>query len=293
MSRSKIELNANLEIAADVAADLGEGPIWDDETATLLFVDSTIGRIYRLNPESGTLRSVEVGQQIGAALPRRRGGLVVSAGDGLISVEDTGDVSLLVPIEDDRKDHRLNDAKCDSRGRLWSGTFSLSFVRGAGALYRVDQDLTLTRVAEGISISNGIAWSPDETTMYHVDTPTRGIDMLDYDIETGAATNRRRFVDIDRACGLPDGITVDAEGHVWVALYLGGAVRRYSLSPTSRVAASAAATWTISTSPAPVTPRSRMVGRARRMRARCSAAVPAFGACRPIGSRDNTDVWRV
>jgi sugar lactone lactonase YvrE len=64
--------------------------------------------------------------------------------------------------------------------------------------------------------------------MYHVDTPTRGIDMLDYDIETGAATNRRRFVDIDRACGLPDGITVDAEGHVWVALYLGGAVRRYS-----------------------------------------------------------------
>ena len=227
MSKPPVELNAGLEIAADVAADLGEGPIWDDETGTLLFVDSTIGRIYRLTPMSGTLSRLEVGQQIGVAIPRKRGGLAVSARDGLMSVDDMGHGSLLVPIEQGREDLRMNDAKCDSRGRLWSGTFSLKFERKAGALYRVDEELAQTRVQDGVSISNGIAWSPDETTMYYVDTATRGIDMFDYDVATGSATDRRRFVEIDRAFGLPDGITVDAEGHVWVALYLGGVVRRY------------------------------------------------------------------
>jgi sugar lactone lactonase YvrE len=230
MSAAPDELNASLEIATDIAADIGEGPIWDEETGTLLFVDSTIGRIYRLDPTSGTLCSLEVGQQIGAAIPRRKGGLSVSARDGLMSIEEGGEVRLLVPIEFDHKDRRMNDAKCDSHGRLWSGTFSLTFAREAGSLYRVDQDLALTRVQDRVSISNGIAWSPDEATLYYVDTASRGIDMFDYDLTTGVATNRRRFVDIDRADGLPDGITVDQDGHVWVALYLGGVVRRYDPS---------------------------------------------------------------
>ena len=222
------ELAGSLELVLDLGAEIGEGPIWDDGNATLLFVDSAIGRIYRLDPASGGLASLEIGQQIGAAIPRRRGGLVVSGRDGLLSVDADGAVALRVPIERDRGNSRMNDAKCDNHGRLWSGTIPLEHERGSCALYRVDADLTLARVEDGISVSNGIAWSPDETIMYHVDTVSRGIDMYDYDAATGNAKGRRRFVGIDRADGLPDGITVDVEGHVWVALYKGGAVRRYA-----------------------------------------------------------------
>lgn len=223
------ELNRTLEVVLKAETDLGEGPIWDDVTGTLLFVDQTVGRIHRFDPATGALRGTDVGQVIGAAIPRRSGGLVVSSRDGLLAVDEGGGpAKLLVPIETDNPDNRMNDAKCDSRGRLWTGTFSTSFIRKAGALYRVDPDLTLVKAVDGVSISNGIAWNADESLMYYVDTAARGVDVFDYDIDTGAASNRRRFVDIDRAEGFPDGITVDTEGHLWVALYRGGAVRRYA-----------------------------------------------------------------
>lgn len=223
-------LDVGLEVALELGADIGEGPIWDEETSTLLFVDSTRGWVYRLDPASGKLTSFDAGQDIGVAIPRERGGLVISSRDGLLATDCSNRTRMLVPIEQEIETHRMNDAKCDSRGRLWSGTFSLEFVRKAGALYRVDPDLTVTRVVDEISVSNGIAWSPDETRMYYVDTIARGVDVFDYDIETGAATNRRQFAPIERAHGIPDGITIDAEGYLWVAMYLGSAVRRYAPS---------------------------------------------------------------
>ncbi|QUT05758.1 SMP-30/gluconolactonase/LRE family protein [Sphingobium phenoxybenzoativorans] len=222
-----VELNASLEVVADIGNDLGEGPIWDDVTGTLVFVDSNVGRVHRFDPATGGVSHVDVGPVIGAAIPRRSGGMVASSIDGLLAVASTGDTRLLVPIEQDKPNHRMNDAKCDSRGRLLSGTLSMPFERGASALYRVDPDLSLHHVLPGVTVSNGIAWSPDETRLYYVDTSTRGIDCFDYDIETGEISGRRRFVDVDRADGFPDGITVDAEGHVWLALYKGGKVNRY------------------------------------------------------------------
>lgn len=221
------EIQVELECVADVAADIGEGPIWDDHTGTLIFVDSTIGRIYRLDPVTGLLTSIEVGQQIGAAIPRRSGGLVASGQDGLLAVDDHGTVELLVSVEKNLN-HRMNDAKCDSRGRLWSGTFSLAFERGAGSLYRIDADGTLTRAFGDVFVSNGLGWSPDERTFYYIDTGARGVDAFDYDIENGAISNRRRLITLERSEGIPDGMALDAEGCLWVALYLGGAVRRFS-----------------------------------------------------------------
>lgn len=220
---------STLEVLLDLNAEIGEGPIWDASSATLILVESFSGTVYRYHPASAKLASWQVGQPIGVAIPRRRGGLVVSGRDGLLSLEEhSGQVDLLVPIEQDTRGNRMNDAKCDSRGRLWAGTFSTSFEPRAGALYRVDPDHTLAREYDGVYIANGIAWSPDETRMYFADTARRGVDVFDYVIATGKATNRRRFVDIDRADGLPDGIAMDAEGCLWVALYGGGAVRRYT-----------------------------------------------------------------
>lgn len=218
-----------LEVAVARNTDLAEGPVWDDATNTLIFVDCNLGRIHCLNPSKNHLSSIDVGCTIGVAIPRGVGGFVVSSVEGLLSVsEDGSDVALLVPIEKDQPNNRMNDGKCDSRGRLWSGTFSKRFERGAGTLYRIDPDLKLTPAVQGIRVSNGIAWSPDDSLFYYNDTLSRGVDVYDYDINHGLVSNRRRFVDIDRETGLPDGMAVDAEGGVWVALFNGGQVRRYS-----------------------------------------------------------------
>lgn len=226
---SVIDYSDSLEVVVALKTDLGEGPIWDDATNTLVFVDSNNGLIYLFDPDQKHLSSISVGSTIGVAIPRVSGGFVVSSVDGLLSVsQSSGVVTLLLPIEKDLPDNRMNDGKCDSRGRLWSGTFSIRFERNAGILYRIDPDLSLTPAVEGIRVSNGIAWSPDERLIYFNDTLSRGIDVFDYDIEEGLVSNRRRFVDIDRDVGLPDGLTVDAEGCVWVALFNGGQVRRYS-----------------------------------------------------------------
>lgn len=220
------QANATLEVVADLGMEIGEGPIWDAEAATLVFVDSAHGRIYQLDPASNALRQTDVGVQIGAAIPRRAGGFAVSSVDGVLSVDGNGDATLIAPIEQDRPT-RMNDAKCDSRGRMLSGTISMT-ERGVCALYKIEPNLEVTKLVDGVSVSNGIAWSPDERQLYYVDTRGRWIDEFDYDLETGAVSNRRRFADIDRADGVADGITVDAEGCLWLALYMGGAVRRYA-----------------------------------------------------------------
>lgn len=229
MPEAPIDYTDRLDVALATKMDLGEGPFWDALDQTLVFVDCNVGRIHRFNPEDGALSSFDVGRTIGVAIPRSRGGFVVSTADGLMAVDGPcSEPSLLVPIEGDRPGNRMNDGKCDSRGRLWSGTFSVTFERGAGSLYRINPDLSLKRAVEGVRVSNGIAWSPDDRLMYFNDTLSGGIDVFDYDISRGEASNRRRFVSIDREVGLPDGMAVDVEGCVWVALFHGGQVRRFS-----------------------------------------------------------------
>lgn len=222
-----------LEIALAIKTDLGEGPIWDAAAKRLVFVDCNRGSIHRFDPVQDQVSTIDVGKTIGVAIPRSRGGFVVSTAEGLLAVGDRpADTSLLVPIESDLPRNRMNDGKCDSRGRLWSGTFSTLFERGAGSLYRIDPDLSLSRAVEGIRVSNGIAWSPDESLLYFNDTLSGGIDVFNYDIDTGSVSHRRRLVEIDRAEGLPDGMAVDVQGCIWVALFRGGQVRRYSPAGT-------------------------------------------------------------
>ncbi|MCX4149981.1 MULTISPECIES: SMP-30/gluconolactonase/LRE family protein [Paraburkholderia] len=224
-----IEYSSTLEVVFNPKMEVGEGPIWDDATSTLLFVESFNGAVHRYDPMTGKLLVHYLNQPVGIAIPRKRGGLVVSARDGLLSVQENDpDADLLVPLEFEKRGNRMNDAKCDSLGRLWSGTFSTTFEPKAGSLYCIDPNYSVTKAAEGVYISNGIAWSPDETKMYYADTAKRGVDVFDYDIHTGGISNRRRFVNIDRADGLPDGMATDAQGYLWVALYCGGVVRRYS-----------------------------------------------------------------
>ncbi len=216
------------EVAVAGPAEVGEGPVWDDAAGELLWVDIPVGLIHRWRPGTSTVSTIAAGQLVGAVALRRTGGLVAAVRDGFALVdEETGELELLRPVEIDRAENRMNDGKCDSAGRFWAGTMDEDMRPGAGGLYRLDRDLTVTTVLSGVSVSNGLGWSPDDRTMYYVDSLERAIDAFDFDAQRGGLTNRRRLVAIEAEDGMPDGMAVDSAGFVWVALWGGGAIHRY------------------------------------------------------------------
>jgi sugar lactone lactonase YvrE len=219
----------NVDVAFDVRAELGEGPIWDRHRQQLLFVDIPRGEVHAWEPVSGAHAVFDVGQPCGAVTPTVRGDWLVAARDGFLRLDPaTGDTRLAAIVEDERPENRMNDGYCDARGRFWAGTLSMIGESRAGALYRLDPDGRVTRVLDRVTTSNGIDWSPDQRLMYYVDTGTRRIDVFDFDVDRGSIANRRTFVEIPEADGKPDGLVLDADGHVWLALWGGGAVHRYT-----------------------------------------------------------------
>jgi sugar lactone lactonase YvrE len=217
-----------VELVLDARAELGEGPVWDERLRRLVWVDIQRGRVHLYDPEAGRCRHLRAGQPVGAAAPSAHGGLVLALAGGFARLDvETGALAMIAEVEADRPENRMNDGACDAVGRFWAGTMALDTRPGAGSLYRLDPDGRVTRVLTDVTISNGLDWSLDGRTMYYVDSPTRRIDRFDYDPATGEIGNRRPFVSIPEEAGLPDGLTVDAEGGVWVALWGGAALHRY------------------------------------------------------------------
>ncbi len=220
---------AIVEVAVAGPAEVGESPVWDDIAGELLWVDIPAGLIHRWRPGAATVSTLRVGQPVGAVALSRTGGLIAAVRDGFAAVdEETGTVELLRAVEADRPDNRMNDGKCDSAGRFWAGTMAEDERPGAGGLYRLDVDLSVSTVLTGVSVSNGLAWSPDDRTMYYVDSLERSVDRFDFDAERGRVANRRSLVAVEVAAGMPDGIAIDGAGHLWVALWDGWAIRRYA-----------------------------------------------------------------
>ena len=215
-----------IELLADFKSVLGEGPVWDARIDRVAWVDIMAGRLH-LTARDGSTRSIELPSPVGCVVPRAGGGWVAALADGFWAVAADGSTERLVDVQSDRPELRFNDGKCDPQGRFWAGTMALDQRAGAGALYRLDVDLSVTRMVEGVGISNGLDWSPDGRTMYYVDTPTQRIDTFDFDPASGAIAGRRPFATIDPGDGSPDGLTVDAEGGIWLALWDGWLVRRY------------------------------------------------------------------
>jgi sugar lactone lactonase YvrE len=215
--------------AAAAPALLGEGPVWDAARGELVWVDIDRGLVHRCSP-GGAETSVDVGQPVGCAVPRAGGGLALALRDGfaLLPAAGDGEPRLVAAVEQGRADTRMNDGACDSRGRFWAGTMSVAGDTRTAGLYRLAPDLTITRVLPGLSISNGLGWSPDDRLMYHVDTPRRRIDIYEFDAAAGAIGGRRAAIPIAPEHGRPDGLSVDAEGGIWVALWGGGAVQRFT-----------------------------------------------------------------
>jgi sugar lactone lactonase YvrE len=220
---------ADVELVLAAGTELGEGPVWDDRRERLLFVDILRGDVHAFHPPTGTDRVVNVGRAVGAVALTTRGDWVLAAGRGFVRANpETGHTTAMVDVEREDANTRMNDGAVDPAGRFWAGSCSLVGEAGRGTLYRLDPDGAVHRMLSPVTTSNGIDWSPDGRTMYYVDTRTRRIDAFDFDAAAGTFANRRPFVDFAGQAGRPDGLVVDAEGAVWVALWEGGAVRRYT-----------------------------------------------------------------
>ncbi|WP_433354034.1 SMP-30/gluconolactonase/LRE family protein [Microtetraspora malaysiensis] len=212
-----------VEIALRTHAQVAEGPTWLPETGELLWVDILAAEIHYFSPSTGYDTVRHAPQHVGAARPRANGGLVLNLVDGVGLLEPDGGFRWLAHLA--REGVRGNDAAVDPQGRLWAGTMRYDQAPGGGRLYRVDPDGTVTTALDSVTISNGIGWSPDGTLMYYADTPTRRVDVFDFSPD-GELSGRRVFTPIDG--GSPDGLTVDADGCVWVAVWGSGQVHRYA-----------------------------------------------------------------
>ena len=219
-------------VCSPTAGLLSEGPRWHEEAGELLWVDILGARFHRGSiAADGTLdlvASLEFDRHVCAVAPVLGGGYVLAAGTGYLFVDEAGTVSELAQPEGSRTDVRMNDGACDPQGRFWAGTMAYDESPDAGALYRLDLDGTCATVLTGLTISNGIGWSPDGSTMYLADSGTGRVEAFDFDGGRGTISGRRTLVHVERPGVVPDGLTVDAEGGVWVALWGGGAVRQYA-----------------------------------------------------------------
>lgn len=223
----------------DTDAILGESPVWSARDSALYWIDIKAPAIHRYDPATKADRAWPVDQEIGSIALRRSGGLVAALRDGFALIgADMITIEWITDPEADKPLNRFNDGKCDRQGRFWSGTMhdppgppASYFERDpVGVLYRLDQDRSCRAMAEGILVSNGLAWSPDGSVMYFTDSPRRTIWAYDYDPASGDLGQRRVFAEIpatpDRGTG--DGATVDADGFYWSAEFRGGRLVRYA-----------------------------------------------------------------
>ena len=220
----------------DIRASLGECAIWSTAEGVLYWVDINAPSLNRFDPATGRNLAMPMPSAIGCFALRREGGFVVALRDGLWTCDAAGALQRKVagaPFEPAH--HRFNDGRCDRQGRFFAGSMNENRDAPTAALYRLDHDFAFTKVLDDMTISNGLAWSPDGGTMYHADTPTRIVNAYDYDTRTGVPSNPRVFARWTAEGDRPDGCTVDSEGCYWSAFYRGGKVVR--VSPEGRVLA--------------------------------------------------------
>jgi len=204
-------------------AMLAEGPRWDAATGRLLWVDIE-GRALHV-VENGEDRAIRLEAMVAAAAPTDGASVLVALADrlALVDLADAA-VTALVAFQHG-PGLRANDGACDAAGRFWIGTMAFDHTPGAGALYCYDGELR--RVIDEVTLSNGLGWTRDDTRMYFIDSTEQRVDVFDFDLVSGTLDERRPFVTIDKSDGTPDGLAVDDEDGVWVALYGGGRLHRY------------------------------------------------------------------
>ncbi|MDQ0232103.1 SMP-30/gluconolactonase/LRE family protein [Metabacillus malikii] len=219
----------NVQLVIDAKATLGEGPHWDEQSKTLYWVDILNKKLHAFQSETNTDVNDQFEQFIGAAVPSEAGKMILAMQNGLHQYEfATKQLTFLANPEADKPMNRFNDGKCDKYGRFYIGSMDVDAKEGAGALYRLDPDGQIHTLLTNLTISNGLAFSPDGKFLYHIDTPTGQVCIYNYDETTGDITYKQVGVKIPHDMGSPDGMTIDTEGMVWIAHWGGACVSRWN-----------------------------------------------------------------
>lgn len=214
------------ERIADTQDLCGENPLWHPEEQRLYWVDIPKGRLYRCDPATGSQACCFEGPQIGGFALQDDGALLLFMAKGAVGIWRESGLETVIEELPEERETRFNDVIADPEGRVFCGTMPAP--DRLGRLYRLDPDGSLRILLEGIGCSNGMGFTTDREGLYYIDTPTRNIYLFDYDRTSGDITNQRVFATLPEGGGAPDGMTVDAEGCLWVALWGGGAVVRFS-----------------------------------------------------------------
>lgn len=221
--------NFHVQCLTESRSLLGEGPTWSPRDSALYWVDILTPSVHRYDTQKGVDTEVKVGSMVSVAIPKSTGGLLVATPGGLMTLDmDSKSLSFFCHPESDRPSNRYNDGKCDRMGRLWIGTLDMGTAANRGNLFRVDSDGSWKKMDSGFTVANGLGWSPDNKVMYFADTPRRTIYAYDFDLLSGNISNRRPFITLDANDGTPDGLTIDEDGCLWVAIWDAWRVTRYS-----------------------------------------------------------------
>ena len=218
-----------IECAVDCKNWLGEGPIWDPVEGVLYWVDMLEQEIWRFEPSSGKTKTWKLPKIVGAFSLREQGGGVLTMADGFYFLDlDSGETELIAEVDADDERTWFNDGKVDRRGRFFAGAEDGRSERAICGLFRLDPDLTVHELERGIICNNGPCWSPDNKTFYHTDSFMQEMYAYDYDIETGAISNKRVFASTSEERGVFDGSTVDEEGYIWNSRFITGELVRHA-----------------------------------------------------------------
>jgi sugar lactone lactonase YvrE len=227
MNENKLPARINAAPLLEARAALGEGCIWHHGEQHLYWVDIDGCSWHIYDPGTGIDQRFPVAAKIGTVMPVENGDVLVSLQNGIYRINVTNREHSLLANPITSPNIRFNEGKCDPSGRFWVGTIAMDGTAGAAALYRLDRDGSLHEMLQNVTISNGIVWTSDHLTMYYNDTPTRCVQAFDYDDESGNISNRRIAIQIPETDGSPDGMAIDAEDKLWIAMWGAGSVNRY------------------------------------------------------------------
>jgi sugar lactone lactonase YvrE len=216
-----------MEVVSESFSLLAESPVWDEHSQTFYWVDILNGMIHRYHIQTKEQETISVHQPVGSVCLTRSGRMIAALQSGIHFVCADDRLELMADPEANTPTNRFNDGKCDAAGRFWAGTMSMNGEVKAGSLYCMEGNRRVSKKLSGISVSNGLAWSPDNTVFYFIDTPTQSVQAFDLDINSGQLSNGRVAINIPEEMGKPDGMTIDEEGMLWIALWGGGKITRW------------------------------------------------------------------
>lgn len=220
---------SEVELVHQVEASLAEGPCWDEQNQQLWWTDILEKKIYSYRTETNESKVYEIGHYVGAISLCDNGDLLLATETGFQFYNTK--TKILTPIidpEEDKQNNRFNDGKCDPSGRFWAGTMAMNPTDPVGSLYRLDPDLTVKKMLDEVTISNGLAWDVERGKMYYIDTPTKQVTSFDFCLDSGEISNKSIVINFPEKFGDPDGMTIDQEGMLWVAGWGAGKITRWN-----------------------------------------------------------------